>query len=331
LTRVIIPVAGVGKRLRPHTISSPKALIEVAGKPILGHILDGIASIDSEEVVFIVGPMGESIEKYVRETYGLPNAHFIHQETPLGLGHAIYLAQDRSDGSPVLILLGDTIFDADIGAAIARNRNFIGLKEVPDPGRFGVVELDGERVVRLVEKPDVPPSNLAVVGIYYFTHDEKLFSALEETIQSGRKTRGEFQLTDALQLMVDRGEDIYYMTVDGWYDCGKPETLLATQRYLLGRLREQPEIPGSVIIPPVFIHETARISRSIIGPYVSISEGVVTERSILSNSIVRRNSVIKQMSLDGAIIGQNADLFGFTFRMQAGDSSQLDFSGGDQG
>jgi len=201
--KAILPVAGVGTRLRPLTHTTPKALVHVAGKPILGHILDALIPLGIDEVVLIVGYLGEQVVEYVRSTYPL-RVKFVEQPERKGLGHAIYLAKEQvPNDEPILIVLGDTIFQADLAKVLADRRSAIGVREVEDPTRFGVVEMDGGSIKKLVEKPAVPPSNLAIVGVYYLTSSQRLFASLQEVIDRDIKVKGEYQLTDALQIMIE--------------------------------------------------------------------------------------------------------------------------------
>lgn len=330
--KAIVPVAGIGTRLRPHTHTAPKVLLPVAGKPILGHILDELTCLGIEEATFIIGYKGEMIREYVEKTVSF-RTNFVEQGEMLGLGHAVSLAKPfHYDDERVLIVLGDTIFKADLKSVFERDETALGVKKVDDPRRFGVVELDKMgNVKRLIEKPEVPPSNLAIVGIYYLRNPRLLFDCLEENIQSDRRTKGEYQLTDALQLMLDRGEKMRVFMVEGWYDCGKPETMLLTNRDLLdlkiqdfeeyGRLAER--YPGSVIVMPVAIDETVRLENCIIGPYVSISAGTVMRSCIVRNSIIGENAEVADIVLEESIISDNAKVSGTRSRLNVGDSSEI--------
>ncbi|HHW09650.1 MAG TPA: NTP transferase domain-containing protein [Firmicutes bacterium] len=325
--RVILPVAGVGTRLRPLTHTVPKALVHVAGKPILGHIIDSLLPLGIEEVLLVVGYLGEQVVEYVRSTYDLP-VRWVEQPERKGLGHAVYLAGElwpKAD-EPVLIVLGDTIFSADLDGILTGERSMIAVREVSEPSRFGIVELDGGRIKRLVEKPSDPPSNLAIVGVYYLKSGRKLFAALEEIIRKDIKVKGEYQLTDALQLLIEQGEDIGVFKVDDWLDCGNPETLLLTNRILLSRRNgnsEPPRKPGCIIIPPVYIAPTAKVVHSIIGPYVSIADGAEVEQCILRNSIVNRHAKADNVLLADSIIGEHASVGGTYTKVNVGDSSDI--------
>jgi len=230
--RAIIPVAGAGSRLRPHTFTLPKVLLNVGGKPIVGHILDRIIENGFDEATIIVGYLGDMIKDYVVKHYSI-KIDFVEQEERLGLGHAIYLTRHTVSDDPILIILGDTIFDVDLRAIMHSENSILGVKEVDDPRRFGVAELENGVIRRLVEKPEDPRSNLALVGIYYIKHPNVLMECLRDEIKGNIRTRGEFQLTDALQMMIERGERMTTFGIEGWFDCGKPETLLETNRHLL--------------------------------------------------------------------------------------------------
>ncbi len=323
----IVPAAGVGTRLRPHTHTIPKALINVAGRPILAHILDGLIHEGVERVVLIVGYMGDRIREYVSKRYGSA-VEFVEQEERLGLGHAVYLARDRIGSGPVVIVLGDTIVHTDFSAFLNGPDVVLGVKEVDDPRRFGIVEVANGTVRAMVEKPEIPPSNLALVGLYYLPESLALFEALDEMIRERRLSRGEYQLTDALSRLLSRGARMRVYPVEGWFDCGKTETLLSTNRYLLDLVPGSPTIPGVVVIHPVSIDPTAEITQSIVGPYVSIAGGAVVRNAILKNSIVNENAEVSDMLLDGSVVGENAVVRGSFQVLNVGDSSEVILAGG---
>ena len=320
--RAIIPVAGVGSRLRPHTHTLPKVLLNVAGKPILGHILDTLVAEGIDEVTFIVGYMGDLVEEYVTSEYDL-KASFVAQESREGLGHAIWLAHEAMGEEPVLIILGDTIFDVDLGPVLALDHSALGVRKVEDPRRFGVVERDGSRVTRLVEKPENPVTDLAIVGVYFIHKPQLLREALDEIVTNNRRTRGEYQLTDALQMMIDRGEEFSTFEVEGWFDCGKPETLLETNRHLLGREGSHPSVEGALINPPVYIAPDATLSNCIIGPNATIAEGAEVTDAIVSDSIVGCGAVVTGGVLTGSIIGPEARVSGAARVVNIGANSEL--------
>lgn len=322
--KVVIPLAGFGTRLRPHTYTKPKPLVNVAGKPVLGHILDKLVGLDIEEIVFIVGYLGEQIEQYVKTHYSFP-ARYIEQKELLGQAHALYLARDFLSG-PVIIIFVDTIFDADLSRlAEEKADGVIHVKEVEDPRRFGVVVVENGRVTRLIEKPDSMENNLAVIGLYYIKDASRLMGAIAELFKKDIKTKGEYFLADALQLMIDRGAHFRAERVDVWEDCGKPDTVLHTNRYLLGRTGGHVgKVNNCIIIPPVYIADSARVEESIIGPYVTIAEDSVVQKSIIQDSIINRGARIEDAMLVESLIGDNAVVRGTFERLNVGDSSQVD-------
>ena len=320
----VLPVAGAGTHLRPHTHTLPKALIQVAGKPILGHILDEIQALGIKQLILIVGYMGEKIIKYTEENYHF-RIQIVEQRERKGLGHAIYLAREYLPREPILIILGDTIFKADLRKIISGPGSSLAVKTVSDPRRFGIVELKGKFIKSLVEKPARPSSNLAIIGIYYLTNVPLLIESLETMIQEKIRTGNEYQLTDALQLMIKRGEKIKAFEVENWFDCGRPETLLLANKYLLGKGKKTFHRKGSIIIPPVFIAESSVVKQSIIGPYVSIAEGTFISESVLQNSIINENARVEKVLLSASIIGENAIVAGKFQQLNVGDSSEISF------
>lgn len=324
--KAIIPVAGVGSRLRPHTYTLPKVLLNVAGKPILGHILGELEKQEVRECCIIVGYMGELVEEYVRKNFNL-NVTFVQQEERKGLGHSLWLARHVLDDEPALIILGDTIFEVDLGAIKNFTTSALGVKEVDDPRRFGVVEVDEAGVItKLVEKPDVPLTNLALVGLYYIANPRLLATSLNTVVEKDIRTRGEYQLTDALQLMIDAGERCTTFEVEGWYDCGKSETLLSTNRYLLGKQSTHRTFPDAVVIPPVYIAPNATVQRSVVGPNATIADGAVVVDSIVRDSIIGDGASVQQSLLESSIVGNNAGVRGQFMCANVGDSSEIDVS-----
>lgn len=324
--RAIIPVAGIGTRLRPHTHTLPKVLLNVAGKPILGHILDKITREGVTEATIVVGHMSEKIREYVSTAFPGFTVDYVEQEEQLGLGHAIYVARETMGAGPVLIILGDTIFDVDLTPVMRGTVTSIGVKSVDDPRRFGVAETADGKILRLVEKPEHPTSNLALVGLYWIANTPLLLSTLESMVRKDVRTKGEYQLTDALQLMIDAGETMTTFPVEGWYDCGKPETLLSTNRVLLERGSTFRPIDGVIILEPVYLSPTARVANSIIGPNTTVGDQAVVTDSIVRNSILGEQSQVSSALLDSSIVGNGSVLQGGYNRFNVGDSSQVEFS-----
>lgn len=323
----VIPAAGVGTRLRPHTHTLPKALINVAGRPILAHILDGLLEEGIERYVIVVGYMGDRIRWYIGEHYKM-DVTFVNQQVRQGLGHAISMTREAVGDRPAIIVLGDTIVQTDYGAFLGTEEVVIGVKEVSDPRRFGIVETSEGYVSRLVEKPENPTSNQAIVGIYGIPESLPMFRALEALIGSGKTTKGEFQLTDALAAMLSDGMKMRVQHVEGWFDCGKPETLLETNRHLLASMVEPEPIPGVVLIPPVFVDPLAKVTHSVLGPYVSVARGAVVTGAILRDSIVTEGAQVRDILLESSVVGENAIVTGSLQSLNVGDSSEIRPSNG---
>jgi glucose-1-phosphate thymidylyltransferase len=319
--KVIIPVAGIGTRLRPHTHTAPKGLLHVAGKPILGHILDRLKTLDISEIIFIIGFLGEKIADYVKKNYDF-KSRFVYQEQLRGLGFALNLVSPRiKKDEPLLIILGDTIIETNLGSVLKKNQNALGTHWVDDPRRFGIVEMEKGWVKRLVEKPEHPTSHQAIVGVYYITNTSLLKECLNEIIRKNIKTRGEYQLTDALQLMINQGAKFSTFNIEGWYDCGKPETLLETNQHLLQKTKLKRKIPGSVLIPPVYVSPTSKIIDSVVGPFVSVADDAVIRNSIIRNSIVGEEAEINFCLLESSLVGIGAEVNGTFQKLNVGDSS----------
>jgi glucose-1-phosphate thymidylyltransferase len=324
--KVIVPVAGKGTRLRPHTHTKPKCLVRVAGKPMLGHLLDRIRDLPVEELILVIDPDHEnelSIRQYV-EPHAPAPVKYVRQLELKGPAHAVFLARQYIDRD-VLIIFNDTLFDADLHHLESTPADgLIWVREVDDPRRFGLVEVQGQRILRLVEKPEVPPSNLAMIGMYYLKDGPRLMACIERVMREGRTVKGEFYLPDPLQLLIDEGCHLEAAPVRGWYDCGTIDALLDTNRVLLenGHQRLTPTTE-SVIIPPVCIEEGAEIRRSIVGPYVSVAPQAVIENSIVHDSIINEAAVVHDALLHRSLIGERAFVKGGYKRLNVGDSSTV--------
>ncbi len=323
--RAVIPVAGIGTRLKPHTFSTPKVLLNVGGKPILGHILDKLLAEGLTKSTFIIGYLGEMIKEYVEKEYPGLQSDFIVQDEMHGLGHAIYMAAPTFDEDDIFVILGDTLFDVDLSHVFKSKYSSLGVKEVNDPRRFGVAIVKDDFIVKLIEKPQDPVSNLALVGLYYFNNAQSLKSALNELVEKDIRTKGELQLTDAIQIMIDKGEKITTFPVEGWYDCGKPETLLSTNQHLLSVMDNGREIESVVINKPVFIAEDAVIKNSVIGPNTTIAAGTIVEDSIIRNSLIGSGAKVSRAMLENSIIGDNSVIQGSFKRLNSGNSTEIDF------
>lgn len=329
--KAVIPVAGIGTRLRPHTHTQPKSLIPVAGKPILAHIVDQLVANGVCEFIFIIGYLGDKIEEYITNNYPDIKASFVIQTTGKGTGHAIWLAKEAINDEPILIIFGDTICEVDWQKIIGSPVSILGVKKVDDPRQFGVAEMnDKGQIVRLVEKPAIPKSNLALVGIYKVIETKQLLECITSNIENNIKTQNEFHLTDALMCMVSLGYNFEVINVDSWFDCGKKEILLQTNELLLKRGKFQTVDPdvveNSIIIPPVFIGKGSKVKNSIIGPNVSVGENALLESSIIKESIIGPFAELYHAVLSHSLIGNDAFLQGTVHSLNLGDSAEINFN-----
>ncbi len=312
--KIVIPMAGLGTRLRPHTWSKPKQLISVAGKAVLDHVLGTLSTLphpEDVELVNIVGYLGEQIEAHIRAHYPQMKSHYVVQEDPRGQSHAIHLARQYLSG-PMLVVFADTLIETDLAFLSNEPAEAVAwVKAVPDPRRFGVAVLgENNRVKRLIEKPAEMDNNLAVVGFYYFRRSEDLVSAIEEQMRRDLQLKGEYFLADAVNIMLERGLRMRIEQVETWLDAGTSEALLETNRYLLenGRSNSPDALQSRdvVVIPPVFIHPTAEVTQSVIGPHVSLGAGCRVERSILRESILEDEAQVTDVILESSLIGRRA-------------------------
>jgi glucose-1-phosphate thymidylyltransferase len=323
--RAVIPVAGIGTRLKPHTHTVPKVLLNVGGKPMLGHILDKLLEEGVHKSTFVIGHLGDQIKEYVEKEYPKMQADFVQQKKMEGLGHAIYTAIPTFDDKEVFIILGDTVFDVDLKEVFKNKQSALGVKQVDDPSRFGVAVLENGYIKKLVEKPATPVSKLALVGLYYISNSDALVKSLNMLVEKNIRTKGELQLTDALQMMLDDGEKLKTFNVNGWYDCGKPETLLSTNKFLLDQKSSSKKYNNVVINLPVFIADDAQVENSVIGPYATIDKGCIIKESVIKNSIIGANSQVSKAMLSGSIVGNNTVVKGAFKRLNIGDSTEVDF------
>lgn len=322
--KVIIPAAGLGSRLRPHTFTQPKALLPIGGKPIIGHIIDQVIGWGGTRFTMIVGHLRDKLEDYLTSNFDFP-FEFRQQEKMLGLGHAVLTGLDPDD-KELLIILGDTLLETDLSPVVAKGVSAIGVKQVPDARKFGVVQLEGERVVRMIEKSPEPPSNLAIVGIYYIREGAMLGRAIKEVIEQGITVKGEYQLTDALQMMVDWGEPLETFPIGGWFDCGKPDALLETNRWALDKdgSRILGGVVNSTIIPPVFIGEDSVVENSVIGPHVAVGAKSQVRESRVSDSIIGDTVIVEGVTLSASLIGNRCRVKGKSRQLNIGASSEIE-------
>ena len=329
--KIVIPMAGFGTRLRPLTWSKPKPLVPLAGMTVLDYILNMFRSVpdfDRAEFVFILGPtMGEQIEAYTRQHYPHLHVDYPIQPKMIGQSDAFWQAREYLHG-PMLMAFSDTLIENDFSFLDDEQADGIAwVKPVPDPRRFGVAEVDEEGwVTRLIEKPQNIDNNLVVVGCYYFKEAEILVSAIKEQTEQGIALKGEYYLADAINILLQRGFKMRTEIVDTWLDAGTTDALLETNRYLMDHGRDNSDqwsdTEDSLIVPPVNIHPSAHIHRSIIGPHVSLGEGTVIEDSLITESIIGSETTITNCRLETSLIGHNVTVTGLTGRLNLGDDSR---------
>ncbi|CAA7195631.1 sugar phosphate nucleotidyltransferase [Chryseobacterium potabilaquae] len=334
--KIIVPMAGRGSRLRPHTLTVPKPLIPIAGKPIVQRLVEDIAKVageNIEEVAFIIGDFGSEIEKSllkIAEKLGAKGSIY-HQTDPLGTAHAIKCA-DASMQGDVVIAFADTLFRADF--QLDKNSDgVIWVKSVEDPSSFGVVKLDNYGFITdFVEKPETFVSDLAIIGIYYFNSAEKLMHEINYIMDNNIKNGGEYQLTTALENLRTKGAKFTLGKVNDWMDCGNKNATVETNSKILGyekeAMNEYPAsavIENSLIIPPCFIGENVKVSNSKIGPGVSLGNNTVIVNSNIENSLIQENTKINHGNLSNSMIGNSAQYYGIAREISLGDYSVLDF------
>jgi glucose-1-phosphate thymidylyltransferase len=325
--QVIIPLAGKGTRLRPHTHLVPKPLIKVAGRPVMDWVMDRLEGLDVEELIFITGHLKEQVEAYARQRYAIPS-RFIEQRVQDGTAGAIHLARPHVHG-PVMIIFVDTVFDADLSIVKASaDDGIIWAKGVEDYQRFGVVVTDANGyMTKIVEKPKEPISKLANIGLYFVRAVEPMWQGIEHVLASPQN-KGEWYLTDAFQWMIERGARIRTAEVGGWYDCGTVATTLETNAMLLQQHPQprgaRPKLrTGAKLVEPIYIEEGVIVERSTVGPNVSMEAGTVVRDSVVVNAIVGRNCRIERATLDGAMLGDDVVVEGLTGSASLGSHAEV--------
>lgn len=328
--KAVIPVAGAGTKLRPLTYTQPKALIPIAGKTILSHIVDQLNEAGITEFIFIVGYLGEKIQDYVKQTYPNLTTHFVYQNERQGTGHAVELTKQLIGDEPIFVALGDTICEFNVSEIIASPVSMIGVHKVDDPRDFGVASMDEEGFIeQLVEKPAIPKSNMALVGLYKIIETDILFQCLQQLFVENITTRGEYNLTDALACMLQKGTRFKSFKVTNWFNCGKKESILETNAILLkkmgGNVPTADIYKDTIIIHPVSIAAGCSISNAIIGPNVAIGPNTTITQSIIRDSIIGGFTHLHEVVLDNSLIGSDASVKGLSRSLNIGDNTEIDF------
>lgn len=336
--KIVIPMAGWGTRMRPHTWSKPKPLVSVAGKTSFEHLMDLFETLPDPkrtEYIFIVGPyLGEmQIPAFVEQHYPDITAHYVVQGEMKGQSHALYLARQYLTG-PMLMIFSDTLIETDFSFLEREKSNGVAwVKAVEDPRRFGVAEVNAEGwIKRLIEKPQSKENNLAVVGCYYFKSSEDLLAAIEEQMQRDVQLKNEFYLVDAINIMLEHGALMRVENVDTWLDTGTIDATLETNAFLLERMNSQPEErEGVKIVPPVFIHPTAEVDEAVIGPNVSIGANCKISQAVIEDSIIDEGTQISRAAMTHSLIGSNCLVEGQPNQEKAsslniGDNSEVRFN-----
>jgi len=324
--KVIIPLAGKGTRLRPHTHVVPKPMLKVAGRPVMSYVMDDVQKLGNvEQVVYITGHLKEKVEAYARAAYNIPSV-FIEQEVQDGTAGAVAKARDYID-APVLIIFVDTIFDADLSIIKdSTDDGIIWTKEVEDYQRFGVVVTDENgHMTRIVEKPKDPISKRANIGLYYIRNWKLLMEGIDHVLKTA-PNKGEWYLTDAFQYMIDKGAKIRVVDVEGWYDAGQLETLLDTNRVMLekGRARRPATLgEGATIVEPVYIEDGCTIEHATVGPNVSLGAGSTVRHATLRDTVAGDKVHISHAALHDSFLGDQVVVEGIKGRLTAGDHSEI--------
>ncbi len=326
-------MAGMGKRMRPHTLTIPKPLIRIAGKPIVQRLVEDIAKVCNEkidEIAFIIGDFGRETEEMlisIADGIGATGKIF-YQDVPMGTAHAI-LCAERSLNGKIIVAFADTLFKADFTLDESRD-GIIWVHKVKDPSSFGVVKTNKDEVITdFIEKPKTHISDLAIIGIYYFKDGQNLKNELQYLIDQNLQKNGEFQLTDALENMKKKGASFYACKVNEWLDCGnKNATVYTNMRILEFHKKEKliddtAIIENSIIIHPCFLGANVKITNSIIGPHVSIGENTIIDYSVITDSIIQSNTKISCVNLDNSIIGNYVEYFGSKKEVSIGDYTVL--------
>ena len=327
--KVIIPVAGIGIRMRPMTLNTPKCLLPIAGSTIIGHILAKLENLDISEYIFVVGYLGKNVESHIKTEYPDLPAKFVLQNEPQGLGEAIGLCEGLlADNEPVLIILGDTLFDADFSSLKSLSGNVLYVREIEDPRRFGVAKTnESGKVELMVEKPQEFVSNKALVGIYAISNTVELKKSLNYLISNNIRTRGEFQLTDALQNMLKSGCEFTTASITEWLDCGTPEILLESNRCLLKTASPEEalesRVPDCKFEYPCFVDSQTELGNCRIGPFANIGKNCKIKGTAIENSIISNGTTLLNSSIRNSILGEGSFINNFSGSLYSGNYSVI--------
>lgn len=338
--KVVIPVAGFGSRLKPHTFTTPKPLMEVAGKVILDYVLEDVIKLNPSEIILVVGYKKDKVINYVKSNYKDLNFKFVEQKVLDGDGSAIRIGlneiedtENKKDEELYVIFGADTLIDFNIKKNLS-NKNvdaIIFTKDVEEPQHYGVVNVDSEnRILSVDEKPEVPKSNLAIIGAYYFKSFRKIKEMLNYFYEKKITVKDEYKLISVIEKLIeDKSKNVISSKVDAWYDCGRVQVMFDANKYFLERKSVSKNIikrGSSIIIPPVYISKSAKIQNSVIGPFVSIGDNVEINSSIVKNSIINYDVKLNDLLISNSMIGKEAEVTGRFNKLNVGSKSSIDFN-----
>lgn len=321
--KVVIPLAGLGKRMRPHTHTRAKPMVRLAGRPILGHLLEWVVDDRADEVILVISPHQTEVEAYARTATSRP-VRIVVQDEPRGQADAIARVAPFVD-EPLLIVFSDTLADVTFDHLASGDADgLIYVKEIPDPSRMGIVVVEDNRIVDMVEKPEVPISHLATIGMYYFKDHAGLFSAIDRVLAQPPRLQGEYFLADAIKMMIEDGKLLRPYIATAWEDTGTPDFTLHAHRFVLDRSGGQARPrDGVVFVPPVYVADDAVVSESVVGPYVTVESGCRVERSVLADCILDQGVSVKNQILERALLGQRVSVTGTPLSANLGDDSTV--------
>ncbi|MFP4401948.1 MAG: sugar phosphate nucleotidyltransferase [Candidatus Nanoarchaeia archaeon] len=336
--KVVIPVAGGGTRLKPHTLSTPKQMLKIAGVEMLNYVIDSVVKLNPDEIIFVVGHHKEQIMDHIKQEYSSIPYSFVEQKVRNGDGAAVLLAleeiEENNEDDDLFVLFGDTLIDFDIVQMVKNAKKSLGsvaCQRVENPTQYGVVELNSdEKIVGVEEKPDKPKSDLAIIGAYYFNSYKKVKSILREHQEKGITAKGEYRMAQVISDMAQmKYDELNVYVVDKWFDCGRVSVLLDANSYFLQKFSTASMSnkinEDCIIIPPCYISKNAQLKRCIIGPNVSIQEGCIIEDSHISNSIISQKTELKNMHLKNSLISHDAKVYGNSQKVNIGEKCEVEF------